>query len=88
MKKSRFTEEQIIGILQEVGAGMQVVEVTRKHGICTGTYYAWKSKYEGMTIPDVRRMKTLETENSQLKRIVANLTLEITAAKDMLSRKW
>lgn len=88
MKKSRFKEEQIVTILQEVEAGMKVADVCRKHGISNATYYAWKTKYEGMSIPDVKKMKSLEEENAQLKRIVANLTLEITAIKDVLGKKW
>ncbi len=88
MKKSRFKEEQIVTILQEVEAGMKVADVCRKHGISNATYYAWKTKYEGMSIPDVKKMKSLESENAQLKRIVANLTLEITAIKDVLGKKW
>lgn len=88
MKKSRFKEEQIVAILQEVEAGLKVADVCRKHGISSPTYYAWKTKYEGMSIPDVKKMKSLESENAQLKRIVANLTLEITAIKDVLGKKW
>lgn len=88
MKKSRFKEEQIVAILQEAEAGMKVADVCRKHGISTPTYYAWKTKYEGMSIPDVKKMKSLESENAQLKKIVANLTLEITAIKDVLGKKW
>lgn len=88
MKKSRFKEEQIVAILQEVEAGIKVADVCRKHGISNATYYAWKTKYEGMSIPDVKKMKSLESENAQLKRIVADLTLEITAIKDVLGKKW
>ena len=88
MKKSRFKEEQIVGILQEVAGGMKVADVCRKHGISDATYYAWKSKYEGMSISDVKKMKALEAENSQLKKIVADLTLEITAIKEVIRKKW
>lgn len=88
MKKSRFKEEQIVAILQEAEAGLKVADVCRKYGISSPTYYAWKTKYEGMSIPDVKKMKALESENAQLKRIIANLTLEITAIKDVLGKKW
>ena len=88
MKKSRYKEEQIVGILQEVAAGAKVAETCRKYGISDATYYAWKSKYEGMQVADVKKMKRLEEENAQLKKIIGTLTLEITAVKDLLTKKW
>lgn len=88
MKRSRFTEEQIIQILNEVQSGMKVEELCRKHGISTPTYYSWKAKFGGMTISDAKRLRALETENSKLKRLVGELSLDIVALKDVVSRKW
>jgi len=88
MRKSRYSEEQIIRVLQEVESGKSVQEVCREHGIATGTYYNWKSKFGGMNISEARRLKELETENRRLKSAVADLTLREQALKDALSRKW
>ena len=88
MKRSRFTEEQIIKVLEEGRAGMKVQELCRKHGICGGTYYAWKAKYADMTISEAKRMKTLESENTKLKRLVAEQQLDILTLKDIVSKKW
>jgi putative transposase len=89
MKKSKFTEGQIIGILNEQSQQDQkVAEVCRKHGISEATFYNWRSKYAGMTIDELKRLKELEQENSRLKRIVANQSLEIDAIKDLLSKKF
>lgn len=87
MKKSRFSESQIVAILKEVDAGMPVKEVCRKHGISDATYYNWKSKYGGMEASDLKRMKELEAENSHLKRMYADLALENTAMKDLIAKK-
>lgn len=86
--KSRFTEEQIIKVLEEGRAGMKVQELCRKHGISDATYYIWKTKYADMTVPEAQRMRTLETENSKLKRLVAEQQLDILALKDIVSKKW
>lgn len=86
--KKRFTEEQIVRVLEEAKTGIKVDELCRKHGISTATYYAWRSKYGGMNIPDVKRLKALEAENSRLKRLVADLSLDVVALKDVVSRKW
>ena len=88
MRKTRYSEEQIIRVLQEVESGRTVKEVCREHGIATGTYYSWKSKYGGMDVNEARRLKELEVENHRLKSAVAELTLEKQALKDALSRKW
>ena len=87
MRKSRFTESQIVSILNEVEVGMKVAEVCRKHGITTKTYYAWKSKYGGMSISDIKRLKELEAENAKLKKMFAEMALENHALKDLIEKK-
>jgi putative transposase len=87
MKKSRFTESQIVAILREGEAGLPVAQLTRKHGISAATYYGWKSKYNGAGVSELKRLRELEAENAKLKRMYAELALENTAIKDVLSRK-
>ena len=86
--KRRFTEEQIIGVLREQEAGARVQEITRRHGISEQTFYRWKSKYGGLEVSDVRRLKELEAENGKLKRLLADAMLDNAALKDVVSRKW
>lgn len=88
MRKSRFSEEQIIRVLQEVESGSSVKEVCRAHGLSEGTYYRWKSKYGGLDVNEARRLKELELENRRLKSAVADLTLREQALKEALQRKW
>jgi len=87
MKKSRFTETQIVSILKQADAGMQVKDICRQHGISDATYYKWKSKYGGMEASDLKRVKELEAENARLKRMYADLALENTAMKDLIAKK-
>ena len=88
MKKTRFTETQIVSILKQNEAGRTVKDLAREHGISDATFYNWKAKYGGMEASDVKRMKELEEENGRLKRIVANMTLEIDAVKTVLEKKY
>jgi putative transposase len=89
MKKSRFTEEQIIAILKEQEmAGSKVADICRKHGLSEQTFHNWKKRYGGLTVEELRRMKELEQENSRLKRAVADLTLDVQILKDVNSKKW
>lgn len=87
MKKTRFTETQIVSILKEAEAGMKVSELCRKHGISDATYYNWKSKYGGMSASELKRMKDMEAELAQLKRMYADLALENRAMKDLIEKK-
>ena len=87
MRKSKFTESQIVGILAEGESGLAVGDVCRKHGISNATYYQWKSKYAGVSANELKRIKDLEVENGKLKRMYAELALDNTAIKDVLSRK-
>lgn len=87
MKKSSFTEAQIIAILKEGEAGVPVAQFLRKHGISQGTYYNWKAKYGGTSVSELKRLKELEAENAKLKKMYAELALENAAIRDVLSRK-
>ena len=88
MKRSRFTEERIIGILREQEAGVPVADLCRKHGLSSPTFYKWKAKYGGMDVSEARRLKALEEENAKLKRMLVDSMLDSVALKDLLGKKW
>ena len=88
MKRSRFSEEQIIAVLKEQEAGMPTAEVWRRHGISSATFYKWKSKFGGLEVSDARRLRTLEQENSRLKKLLAEAMLDNVVLKDLASKKW
>jgi putative transposase len=88
MKRSRFTEEQIIGMLKEHEAGMKTAEICRKHGISEATFYNYKAKYGGLEVSDARRLKALEEENARLKKLLAEQMLDNAVLKDLASKKW
>jgi len=87
MRKSRFSESKIVRILNEVESGMKVTDICRMHGISAQTYYTWKSKYGGMSVSDIKRLKELEEENSKLKKMYADMALENHALKDLIEKK-
>lgn len=88
MKKKRYSEEQIIGILKENEAGMSVEQLARKHDVAAGTIYRWRSQYGGMEVNELKKMKSLEDENARLKRLVADLSLDNQILKDINSKNW
>lgn len=86
--KKRFTEEQIIGFLREAEAGVAVKDLCRRHGFSEASYYLWKSKFGGMSVPEAKRLKALEAENTRLKKLLAETLLEAEITKEALRRKW
>ena len=88
MKRSRFSEEQIIGILRQAEAGIRVADLCRQYGISDATFYKWRSKFGGMSVSDAKRLKQLEEENSRLKKLVGEQALDISVLKDVLSKNF
>ena len=88
MKRSRFTEEQIIGILKEHEAGVSVIDLCRKHGVSDASIYKWKAKFGGMDVSEAKKLRALEDENGKLKRLLADAMLDNVALKDLLGKKW
>lgn len=88
MKRKRFSEEQIIGVLKEHEAGAKTADLCRKHGISEATFYNWKSKYGGLEVSEVKRLRALEGENAKLKKLLAEAHLDNAALKDLLTKKW
>ena len=88
MKRSRFTEEQIVAILREQEAGMSTAEVCRKHGVSSATFYKWKAKYGGLDVSEAKRLKALEDENAKLKRLLADAMLDNAGLKELIAKKW
>jgi putative transposase len=88
MKRSRFTEEQIVAILKEHELGAKAADLARKHGISEATLYNWKAKYGGLTVSEAKRLKTLEDENTKLKKLLADTMLDNAALKELLSKNW
>ena len=88
MKRSRFTEEQINGILREHEAGMKTADLCRKHGVGSATFFKWKAKFGGMDVSDARKLKALEDENRKLKKLLAETMLDVAMLKDINSKKW
>ena len=88
MKRTRFMEEQIIGILKEAEAGAKTADLARRHGVSEATIYNWKAKYGGLEVSEAKRLRSLEEENAKLKRLLADTMLDNAALKDLLSKKW